>query len=538
MFSSLARLHQRRPYARSLTIAVVMTIGIITLLSAWALASPVGSSPDDDFHLPSIWCAAGSDTEHCNISADGRQATVPSLVLAAPSCFALHSDISAQCQDVLSKDPLPTNRWNGQFAIYPPVFYRTMNLLVTENVIASSLAMRFFNALLAAYLFLAILILAPRSIRQAVFVSTLVGSVPLGLFIVASNNPSSWSVIGLSTYWAFLLIALESTERPIIISSYCLAGLTALMAAGSRADAAAYIVISTVAVVLLTLNNPDGAVRAIFRARLIPITIVIGLAIVAFLRSSQASVATGGFQGATIASTLGPLGTLSRIRDLIAGMQAKAVMDWLMYIPEFTAGAFGGWGLGWFDTPMPSLVVWTVFPAVLILLFVGLGSMYRGKWLAVAFVGLLVAAVPTWIAVTGGHTPGTFLQPRYIYPLVLALIGVALTRQWRGDTFRLTTSQWVALVVALSTVHSVALHANMRRYLTGTDVYRFNLNANYEWWWNSGPSPMLVWLLGSAAFTLLATLALASFRGKHDLTSKASWNDSPAQATLVEAFPK
>ena len=520
MFSSFAHLNQRRSARRSTTrtlgLVVAMTIGIITLLGAWAVASPVGSSPDDIFHLPSIWCAAGSDAENCDISADGQQATVPSLVLAAPSCFAFHSDISAQCQESLSKVPLTTSDWNGQYADYPPLFYRTMNLLVSSNVGASVLAMRFLNALLAAGLFIAIFFLAPHSIRQAVFVSTLVGSVPLGLFIVGSNNPSSWAVLGLATYWAFLLTALESTQRYVIVSAYLLAGLTAMMAAGSRADAAAYIAISTIAVVLLTLQTPGGVIRAIFRARLIPIAVVMGLAVLVFLRSAQAGIATGGVRGSTMASTMGPLGTLSRIQDLIAGMQVKAVMDWLMYIPEFTAGAFGGWGLGWLDTPMPSLVVWTVFPAVLILLFIGLGSMYRGKWLAVAFIGLLVAAVPTWVAVTGGDAPGSNVQPRYVYPLVLVLIGVALTRQWRADTFRLTTSQWVVLVVALSTVHSVALHANMRRYLTGTDVYRFDLNANYEWWWNIGPSPMLVWLLGSAAFAVLATLSLASFRGTSD----------------------
>jgi hypothetical protein len=525
-FSRLAHLNQRRSgrrlYARTLTIAVVMTVGIITLLGAWALASPVGSSPDDHFHLPSIWCAAGSDAKHCSISGNGQEAAVPSLVLAASTCFAFRGDVSAACQKNLTTGSLSTIDWNGQYADYPPVFYRTMNLLVSGNVVASVLAMRFFNALLAACLFLAILLLAPRSIRQAVFVSSLVGSVPLGLFIVASNNPSSWAVLGLSTYWAFLLIALESPKRPVIVSAYLLAGLTALMAAGSRADAAAYIAISTIAVVLLTLHTPGGAFRTIFRARLIPIALVMGLAVLAFLRSAQAGIATGGISGSTMASTMGPLGTLGRIQDLISGMQVKAVMDWLMFIPAFTAGAFGGWGLGWLDTPMPGPVVWTVFPAVLILLFVGLGAMYRGKWFAVALVALLVVALPTWVAVTGGDAPGSNVQPRYIYPLVLVLIGIALTRQWRADTFRLATSQWVVLVVALSTVHSLALHANMRRYLTGTDVYLFDLNANYEWWWNSGPSPMFVWLLGTAAFALLATLALATFCGENVRNTKTS----------------
>ena len=35
----------------------------ILALACWALASPVGSSPDDNFHLASIWCAGGNESK-------------------------------------------------------------------------------------------------------------------------------------------------------------------------------------------------------------------------------------------------------------------------------------------------------------------------------------------------------------------------------------------------------------------------------------------------------------------------------------------
>ena len=35
-------------------------ISAFVALSAWAFASPPGSAPDDDFHLPAIWCSHGA----------------------------------------------------------------------------------------------------------------------------------------------------------------------------------------------------------------------------------------------------------------------------------------------------------------------------------------------------------------------------------------------------------------------------------------------------------------------------------------------
>jgi hypothetical protein len=503
----------RRVARRKILCAVVICAGILALLGSWTLASPVGSSPDDTFHLPSIWCSAGSHPGQCDVSNDGQRATVPGLVLGASWCYAPLSEVSASCQKSIEKEypSVVTSDWNGQFADYPPVFYRVMHTFVTDNVVASALAMRLFNAFLACLLFLAVYVLAPRSIRQSVFVTAIVGSVPLGLFLVASNNPSSWSILGLSTYWAFLLLALESQQRRIVYCSYVLAGLTALMAAGARADAAVYIAISTIAVVFLTLRGPGAEWRTVFRPRLIPIAVVLIIAMVAFLRSAQSGIATGGFGGSTMATDMGAHGTLERISSLVTSIDGSAVVAYVFYLPEFIAGSFGGWGLGWLDTPMPPIVVWTMFPIMIALIFVGLGSMYRAKWLAMGLVALLVVALPTWIAVSGGDAPGTNLQPRYIYPLVLVLVGLALVRKWRTSSISLSSPQWWFLAAAASIAHSVALHANMRRYLTGNDVSKFNLDANYEWWWSNAPSPMTIWVVGTLAFALLATLALASF---------------------------
>ena len=40
-------------------LAGLCALALVAVGLAWSLASPAGSSPDDDFHLASIWCATG-----------------------------------------------------------------------------------------------------------------------------------------------------------------------------------------------------------------------------------------------------------------------------------------------------------------------------------------------------------------------------------------------------------------------------------------------------------------------------------------------
>src|SRR5660397_90017 len=67
-------------------------------LSAWALASPIGASPDDDFHLPSIWCA---DDARTDLSAPDPDHADLRLVLPGirASCYVADETVSGACQE-------------------------------------------------------------------------------------------------------------------------------------------------------------------------------------------------------------------------------------------------------------------------------------------------------------------------------------------------------------------------------------------------------------------------------------------------------
>ena len=46
---------------------VWLPVAFFVMCAGWALTSPPGSSPDDDFHLTSIWCAAGTQDGRCEL---------------------------------------------------------------------------------------------------------------------------------------------------------------------------------------------------------------------------------------------------------------------------------------------------------------------------------------------------------------------------------------------------------------------------------------------------------------------------------------
>ncbi|WP_156109921.1 DUF2142 domain-containing protein, partial [Cryobacterium sp. MLB-32] len=116
----------KRVWTRLGALSVIVPLLAILALSAWALASPVGSSPDDDFHLASTWCATGEDTSMCRLVGNEQQRSLPNSLLASP-CYAFKSDMSASCQGTMfdRNDNFVTSDRGNFSGAYPPVYYVT-----------------------------------------------------------------------------------------------------------------------------------------------------------------------------------------------------------------------------------------------------------------------------------------------------------------------------------------------------------------------------------------------------------------------------
>lgn len=463
---------------------VLMLTALLATCFAWAFSSPLGSSPDDDYHQSSIWCPPPIEDSNCRLHLDGEGnvigAYVPELVRHAP-CYAFHPDSSAACVEDLRSDVLVPSTGRIDRGGYPGPYYRFMHIFVGEDVTRSVLAARFFNASVAVILIGAAALIMPPAGRRMMVLSNLGTFIPLGVFVVASINPSSWAITGLAVTWLSMYSLVTGTTRWKVVASAVLLLVGAALAGASRSDAGAFVVVAVLGFgVALWPHTWEHRRRLMAPA----LAILIGTA--SYLSGSQADVLVQGF-GEDYARDPGDV-LFHNITEL----------------PALFAGVYGlRWPLGWLDTDMPAM---TYIGGIVILgaaLVRGLRELWLAKVLALVVVGGSLVVLPLTILQGSLNLVGDSVQPRYLLPLLTAFLGVALLgRRTCPPGFRL--GQTTALYVVLVAANSAALHANIRRYVTGQDILSLNLGQTAEWWWSFGPSPMEVWAVGSAAFAVTA----------------------------------
>ena len=488
-----------------MVLAILIPILAFLSLSAWSLSSPVGATPDDDFHLASIWCGLGDRDGLCeNPDDDPVKRYVPTPVTTA-TCYAFHGNDSAECWNGEADGMTQVKRANVD-GLYPPVFYGTMSVFASGNVAASVMVMKLFNSAFAVGLLSGVFFALPRRLRPVLVLSVAATAVPLGMFVYGSTNPSSWALLSAATVWVTLYGALLTEGR----RRWVLAGLAVfgtIIGAGARADSAVYAVFGVLLALLLGVRSK--------RLPLVPL-VAAGLVIVVSLAFYFSA-----WQGSSI------VGGLDSERPPLSGSQHVSN---LLSAPSLWMGALGGWGLGWLDTPMPAAVsvlagavFWGAF-------FVGGGRASLRRGIA---IGLSVAAmwlVPVVLLGQSHMLVGELIQPRYLMPLMIITIGVAsarydIARAWRG--FRS-----IAAVAALSISNSVALHTNIQRYTTGLDEFTADPGANAQWWWAWAPSPLVVWIGGSLAFAAVLILFVLLLRG--ETATEATAGNGPAEIPTDE----
>lgn len=476
----------------------ISAVGALALLafasfSAWAVSSPVGSSPDDDFHLVSIWCGLGEREGLCESTEDSTERLVQTRLVEAHQCYAARPAENGDC-GLSDQDYTETSRGNFTGG-YPPVYYAALSIFASPDISASTIVMRLFNSALFVGVVTTLLLLLGRGRRGPLLWSLVVGMVPLGMFIVPSLNPSSWSVLVIATLWVALIGYFSASQRTRRIAFGVLATILAVMGAGSRGDTAAFVAFSAIVACVLSFRHD----RTWWRLTVLPAAIVL-IGTYFFLTSGQSTGITGisGEQEAAAQSV---------------GSSLRHAVDELQKLPFLIGGVSGLWGLGWLDTHLPALV-----PGILIVLFAGVAfwGMRVLNWkksTAMALTAFAIACMPMYVYIREGISVGEGVQPRYILPLVILFAGLAAYGA-RHDHLGLNRAQAGIVLFGVAVANSISLFYNLRRYITGLDYSGLNLDSNIEWWWSTPISPMMVWLGGSAAFTmLLAGLFLTMYRG-------------------------
>lgn len=478
-------------------------------LSAWAFASPLGAGPDDDYHLVSIWCANGG-SEDCGPGSEESTRTVPAT-FPDIACYAQHEERSATCQESVwaGWDGQVTEIKRGNFVgEYPPVYYAVMRLFVGPDVQISAITMRIVNAVIFVGLATALCALLPAHRRTALVWGWLLTLVPLGMFLIPSNNPSGWAVTGVGTAFLALLGWFETAGR----RRWALAALTIVgivMAGGSRGDAAVYAAGAVVTASIIALPSARGWWRFAWLPAL-------GLlaAVVLYTLSGQTGVVNSGFGDGGTATI--PVPGADGQEAVLRGLPLAAYN--LLMLPLLWTGVWGTWALGWLDTQLPAIVPWAAVSAFVVVAFAGLGRINWRKAIAIAGVLLVLIALPVHVLTAGGDKVGANLQPRYLLPLIVLFAFVLFTDPGRGG-MRFTRIQTFTILGALAVANLVALQVNIRRYVTGADQQGFNLDDGAEWWWVGVPfGPTAVWVIGALAYAATLVVLWPSLRSVRSLS--------------------
>ena len=417
---------------------------------------------------------------------------MPAALSNSSVCYAIKPNQSAACIASAVPDPntlVPTS--HGNFAgTYPPIYYAAMSVFASTDITASVLVMRIVNAVLFVLITTALFYLLPPQRRFTLVWMWSITIVPLGMFLLASNNPSAWAILSGGSLWLALVGYFESHGRRKALLG-ALAALTAVMGAGARADAAVYAGIAIVLAIILTFQRT----RRYLISAILPVLLAV-MALVLYQLAGQSGVSSNGF-GDNVHVTA------SSNLMLLAGN--------LLDLPSLWVGSLGTWALGWLDTQMPA-TVWAgtilVFGAVILATLV---AMNRRKLWAMIVTLVALTGIPMWVLYQSHAAVGTQVQPRYLLPLLIMFAGIALLQVANGRHIRFTRVQALAVGAILTLANAVALFTNLRRYIAGMIPAKSTIDPGQQWWWHTPVPPTAVWAIGSVAFALAVVIALVEF---------------------------
>jgi hypothetical protein len=489
---------------------VLATLGVFLSafvgLSAWSLSTAVGGAPDDDFHLSSMWCTSFEGVD-CDIDPDGNGVMIPPPLLVSSYCLYHNPQQSAGCQPFMDgtdpREDFAFGHNNPMRNLNPDGFYQVGNLFKSDNIEATVMTVRLFNIGLFLTMTLSLWLLIPHRLRTTLTWMWPIGLIPLGMFLIPSTNPSSWAIIAVGSGWIAMLGYLETRGW----RSYALAGvylLSLLIGASARIDSILYLGL----VSILALWQAQISPKEILKKTWIALVAAAFVAVRLISNPGNLERLVGGIN--TTGDQSEDLPWTTSADSLLPGQVDWALM-WnnIWNVPGLWTGIFGGrplGSLGWLDTALPQIVFFGVGGTVLGLIFVALQNPGRRKTVALAVMILALWFIPVYLLQISGAQAGSEFQPRYLLPLMVVVVGTLVLTD-SGVPLLTDRPRLIAIFVALTTANAIALHTNIRRYVTGIRVEGFNLNSPREWWWGFLPdfmTPNLVWTLGSVAFGIVA----------------------------------
>ncbi|WP_083940746.1 DUF2142 domain-containing protein [Schaalia vaccimaxillae] len=499
----LMRTAMRRHVWTRLTLRCLLLVSLLVTGAAWVIASPVGASPDDDYHLDSIWCPHPVSDSCPTRTVNGvTEIQVPLPIGNNSPCYAFKPEESAACSSKFAEDE---TRWATRYddGAYPTGYYRFHHFLTDSEVRESVLIMRTANVLIAIALLGVIGCLLPKVFRHHYAFALMASWIPMGIYFISSNNPSSWSITGTIATAAGMFGSIHSHGiRRWLLFAAAIVG--ANLSFTSRFDSALYIFVVAMALFFAVQWNRSLWIHA---------TATTFLGVIGLIE-----ILTAGRSGPAEGSST-PTGTSAGIVETIV----RVFLD----LPELFGGFYGFLkGPGWFDVPMDE-------SSVVLLLISSGGALFAAlrpgswrKWMAALMVFGAMCGLPIIMVIRRVFDDLTTYQPRYLLPLLAVLFFFLFVLT---DTHKpiFATPQLILFSTCMVIAHSLTLHKVLTRYVHGlSGPQKLNLNHNIQWWWDIPISPMSVWIIASLSlliiFLCIIALTHISFKEEQESHPRAT----------------
>ena len=485
-----------------------MALLLFMTLAAWAMSSALGSTPDEDFILTSIWCGTSESigaTPYCQPDPNRPGfMIVPGLVAEPEQC--LHVSVtgnwgSAACQEGVRNEVFSTDRYSRSGN--PKTYSDVMRNFVSADVEKSVMQMRLFNSLLAAVTIILAFSINLRPLNDALLTWMIVVT-PAAAYFIGSVHNSSWTLIGTTCFIFAFTSLLRYRKVPQIWIPALLVALFAVWLTISSRPEGEYTLILLAAIMLISEFPPKG-LKLSKKA-----LIIVGATL---------TIATFVYQHA---NWWGRVNIFNDQRIMPEKEFPHTANDLLLNnflrLPDFFLSYFGSFGLGFPQLSLGSIVWLFSSQSFLLLIAFTIRKSHKTHQIIFAFAFLFMSFAILYLSQTGLYEVANEISPRYFMPMFIGLIIIAANN--KKDRYPISLVISVALMSTIS--NSLAIRDSIRRYVTGQDIYSVkSLNNGREWWWQFGPEPETVWLIGTLAFAGLFAVLIYE-RNKEEIETQQS----------------
>jgi len=432
----------------------------------WALATPIGGSPDEPAHVVKAASVVRGELLPESMIVTGGVLHVPAAVAweYQQGCFPFHPETPASCAPPFTGDPNEIVETYSSASLYNPAYYVLVgwpSLIVpgTEAIYA----MRLVSVLLCSFFIAASfwMIGSWRS-HRAPTLGVLIGLTPIVLYLLGTVNPNALEFAGgLALFTGMLGITLQPNPR-LLGSRLTIVVIAAALVSNTRGISPLWVAVLLALPLLLLTGRELGALLK--RPGVIVSILLIAITAVASVVWTQASNSLG------TAPSSGP-----DVAPPNEGVGLTPLDGFLGMINGFYLQARQMVGiLGWLDTTFDPSVYYISFGLVG-LLVLGVLVWVRGRALVfVVALGLAFFFLPAIVQAAFVTRGGFIWQGRYTLVLALALlIGMAACigasprfQRWRRGRWLLTAFAWLA-AAAWAYCAIYAFFTTLRRFTSG-----------------------------------------------------------------------